>query len=75
MHVRCSPIERGKRLVPLHVPVDEEIESSHLKFLMTPPPGWNFAEAVSRFNANIAYSGLIHAVTQEVCKLVLEAQS
>jgi hypothetical protein len=28
--------------------------------------GWNFAEAVSRFNANIAYSGLIHAVTQEV---------
>ena len=68
VHVRSSPIERGKRLVPLHVPVDEEIESSHLKFLMTPPLGWNFAEAVSRFNANIAYSGLIHAVTQEVKK-------
>jgi len=52
--------------VPLHVSVDEEIESSHLKFLVTPPPGWTFADAVSRFNANIAYSGLIHAVTQEV---------
>jgi hypothetical protein len=39
VHVRSSPIERGKRLVPLHVPVDEEIESSHLKFLITPPPG------------------------------------
>ena len=39
VHVRSSPIERGKRLVPLHVVVDEEIESSHLKFLITPPPG------------------------------------
>ena len=66
VHVRSSAIEREKRLVPLHVSVDEEIESSHLKFLVTPPPAWSFADAVSRFNANIAYSGLIHAVTQEV---------
>jgi hypothetical protein len=36
------------------------------RFLTSPPPGWNFAEAVSRFNANVSYSGLTHAVTQEV---------
>ena len=27
--------------------------------------GLSFAEAVSRFNANVSYSGLTHAVTQE----------
>ena len=28
--------------------------------------GMTFAEAVSRFNSNIAYSGLLHAVTADV---------
>ena len=49
VHVRSSTIERGKRLVPLHVSVDEEIESSHLKFLVTPPPGTN---AIKRYCQN-----------------------
>jgi DnaJ family protein C protein 13 len=65
VHVRMSLIERDKRLAPLNVPVDEDVESSHLKFIVQPPPSWSFSEAVARFNANIAYSGLVHAVTQE----------
>ena len=28
----------------------------------------SFAEAVSRFNSNIAYSGLLHAVTADVSR-------
>jgi len=27
-----------------------------------------FSQAVERFNANVGYSGLNHAVTQEVCE-------
>ncbi|XP_042237903.1 dnaJ homolog subfamily C member 13-like isoform X4 [Homarus americanus] len=65
VHVRMTPTERGKRLGPLEVPVDEEVESMHLKFLQQPPPGWTFAEAIERFNANVSYSGLLHAVTGE----------
>ena len=53
--------QREKRLAPLNVPVDQEVESSHLKFLAQPPPGWNFVEAMARFNANVSYSGLVHA--------------
>ena len=37
----------------------------HLKYLVTPPQGWTFFEAVSRFNANVPYSGLIHSVTAD----------
>ena len=67
VHVRaCSgPLERGKRLGPLHLALEEEVESMHLKYLVTPPQGWSFFEAVSRFNANVPYSGLIHSVTAE----------
>ncbi|CAL4130362.1 unnamed protein product, partial [Meganyctiphanes norvegica] len=65
VHVRMTPTPRGKRLGPLEVPVDEEVESMHLKFLQQLPPGWNFPEAVDRFNANVSYSGLLHAVTGE----------
>ena len=62
----CSgPLERGKRLGPLHLVLGEEVESMHLKYLVTPPQGWTFVEAVSRFNANVPYSGLIHSVTAE----------
>ena len=66
VHVRMTPTARGRRLGPLEVPVDEEVESMHLKFLQQPPPGWTFMEAVERFNANVSYSGLLHAVTAEV---------
>lgn len=65
-----TPTPRGKRLGPLEVPVDEEVESMHLKFIQQPPPGWTFAEAVERFNVNVSYSGLLHAVTAEVCIFV-----
>lgn len=67
VHVRMTPTPRGKRLGPVEVPVDEEVESMHLKFLQQPPPGWTFAESIERFNANVSYSGLLHAVTAEVC--------
>lgn len=65
VHVRMTPTNRGERLGPFTVPVDEEVESSHVKFLNVQPVGWTFAIAVSRFNANVAYSGLLHAVTQD----------
>lgn len=66
VHVRMSCFERAKRLGPLHIALEEEVESMHLKSIVTLPPGWNFMEAVSRFNANVPYSGLIHSVTAEV---------
>ena len=56
-----SMLQREKRLTPLNVPADQEVESSHLKFLAQPPPGWNYVEAMARFNANVSYSGLVHA--------------
>ncbi|XP_023328115.1 dnaJ homolog subfamily C member 13 [Eurytemora carolleeae] len=65
VHVRMSWYERGKRLGPLDQPMGEEVESFSLKFLTSQPVGWDFAQAVSRFNANVSYSGLLHAVTQE----------
>lgn len=46
--------------------MDEEVESMHLKFLQQPPLGWTYVEALERFNANVSYSGLLHAVTGEV---------
>jgi len=52
---------------PFTVPVDEEVESQHLKFMQNVPAGMSFAEAVSRFNSNVSYSGLLHAVTADVC--------
>ena len=64
VHVRMSPLERGRRLTPLDLPCLEEIESSCLKFLTSQPVGWDFARAVSFFNANVSYSGLLHATTQ-----------
>ncbi|CAH1789259.1 unnamed protein product [Owenia fusiformis] len=63
--VRMSVTDRGKRLGPFTVPVDEEVESQHMRFLQSPPVGMTFAEAVSRFNSNVSYSGLLHAVTAD----------
>lgn len=65
-HVRMHPIARGKRLGPLNLPVDEEVEISHVKFLQQPPGGRTFAEILERFNANIPYSGLNYSITQDV---------
>lgn len=60
------PTERGLRLGPLHLPVDEEAESIHVKFLQNPPGRKTFFECVRRFNANVPYSGLLYSVTQDV---------
>lgn len=60
-----SPTIRGYRLGPYSMPVDEEVESWHLKFLQNLPNNWTFNDAVLRFNSNCAYSGLLHSVTQE----------
>ncbi|KAG1687435.1 DnaJ subfamily C member 13 [Nymphon striatum] len=64
IHVKINPTVRGYRLGPFTVHLDEEVESTHLKFLLN-AHGWTFHEAVQRFNSNIAYSGLLHAVTQD----------
>ena len=66
IHVRMTVTPRGCRLGPLELPVDEEVESMHLKFLQQPPAGWTYVHAVHRFNANVSYSGLMHAVTGDV---------
>lgn len=65
VHVTMLPTERGYRLGPLFIPVDEEAESIHVKFLHNSPPRHSFNECVRRFNANIPYSGLSHSVTQD----------
>lgn len=44
----------GLRIGPQYVPVEEEVESMHLKFLAQPPTG-NFTDAVDRFNSCIQY--------------------
>ncbi|KAJ8971338.1 hypothetical protein NQ314_000751 [Rhamnusium bicolor] len=65
VHVTMIPTERGLRLGPLHVPVEEEAESLHLKLLLNPPSTKPFSHCVRRFNANIPYSGLSYSITQE----------
>uniref|UniRef100_A0A8C6Y7C7 DnaJ heat shock protein family (Hsp40) member C13 n=1 Tax=Naja naja TaxID=35670 RepID=A0A8C6Y7C7_NAJNA len=62
--VKMTPTEKGQRWGLLSMPVEEEVESLHLRFLAAPPNG-NFADAVFRFNSNISYSGVLHAVTQD----------
>lgn len=53
------------------MPVDEEVESQHLKFLQNPPNGMTPFETLSRFNGNVSYSGLLHAVTADVSLLLV----
>ncbi|XP_030761294.1 dnaJ homolog subfamily C member 13-like [Sitophilus oryzae] len=65
VHVTMVPTQRGFRLGPLHIPVEEEAESLHLKFLQNPPSQYPFSLCVRRFNANVSYSGLLYSVTQE----------
>ncbi|GAB1606314.1 dnaJ homolog subfamily C member 13-like isoform X2 [Argonauta hians] len=63
--VKMSATKRGYRLGPFTVPVDEEVESQHLRFIHSPPTTMSHHEAVERFNCNTSYSGLMHAVTQD----------
>lgn len=66
VYVTMVHTDRGFRLGPLHLPVEEEAESIHVKFLQNPPPKHSFFECVRRFNANVPYSGLLYSVTQDV---------
>eukprot|EP00055_Hartaetosiga_balthica_P006980 m.23293 g.23293 ORF g.23293 m.23293 type:complete len:2228 (-) comp5537_c0_seq1:183-6866(-) len=54
-----------ERFQPLSECPVEEVESSLLKYLSTPNTGISFQLAVRRFNANVNYSGLVHAVTED----------
>nr|CAD7426370.1 unnamed protein product [Timema monikensis] len=65
VHVKMTMTPKGKRLGPLGCPLEEETESSHLKFFQFPPLKRSFSEVVERFNANIPYSGLLYSVTQD----------
>ena len=68
--VKMALTNRGHRLGPLNLPVEEEVESQYLKYIVNLPQGVKYSEAVERFNANVSYSGLNHAVSQEVCVCV-----
>ncbi|EDQ93103.1 uncharacterized protein MONBRDRAFT_17362 [Monosiga brevicollis MX1] len=63
--VQMQVTDRGERFQPLNAAPEEEVESSLLKFLASPDVGMSFQLAVRRFNSNINYSGLRHAVTEE----------
>ncbi|KAI1292252.1 DnaJ -like protein subfamily C member 13 [Halotydeus destructor] len=65
IHVKMAPTQRGFRLGPYYVPVDEKVESEHLQCIWNTPRHWTFNEALVRFNANCAYSGLTHSTTQD----------
>ena len=56
---------RGERFSPLSQPPDEEVEATLLTFLGKPSPEVPFSLAVLRFNMNIEFSGLLHAVSEE----------
>lgn len=66
VHVKMYPVTRGRRLGPLNLIVEEEVEISHVKFLQQPPGNRPFAEILERFNTNVPYSGLHYSVTQDV---------
>ncbi|KAL0279212.1 UNVERIFIED_CONTAM: hypothetical protein PYX00_000818 [Menopon gallinae] len=65
VHVKMHPSSRGKRWGPLTHPLEQDVESLHLKFFQQRPGNRNLAEIIERFNANVPYSGLIHSVTQD----------
>lgn len=66
VYITMHPTPKGLRLGPLNIPVEEEVESLHLKLFQSSLPHLTFANCVKRFNANISYSGLLYSVTQEV---------
>lgn len=63
--VKMRGTKRGQRLGPLNLPVEEEVETQYLKYIVNLPQGVQLPEAVERFNSNVGYSGLNHAVSQE----------
>lgn len=70
VHVRMTSTPRGKRLGPLHVHLEEDVEAIHLRYLIG---NYNKrAEALERFNANVPYSGLVYSVNQAVSIIFIE---
>lgn len=65
VHVRMTNTPRGKRLGPLHVHLEEDVEAIHLRFLIAANSNKK-AEALERLNANVPYSGLVYSVNQAV---------
>uniref|UniRef100_A0AAR5P1B7 J domain-containing protein n=2 Tax=Dendroctonus ponderosae TaxID=77166 RepID=A0AAR5P1B7_DENPD len=65
VYITMRPTPKGLRLGPLNIPVEEEVESLHLKLFQSSLPHLTLANCVKRFNANISYSGLLYSVTQE----------
>ncbi|XP_042910016.2 dnaJ homolog subfamily C member 13 isoform X1 [Parasteatoda tepidariorum] len=65
IHVKMQPTCRGQRYGPFYQPVDEEIETNHLRFLVSLPVRWDFSRAVFQFNNNVSYRGLINSNIQE----------
>lgn len=55
--VKMSRTRRGLRVGPFARPVEEEVESQHIRWLQTPPLNVAFADVLERFNTNISYSG------------------
>uniref|UniRef100_A0A8D8R647 DnaJ homolog subfamily C member 13 n=1 Tax=Cacopsylla melanoneura TaxID=428564 RepID=A0A8D8R647_9HEMI len=65
VHVKMKHSDFGKRWAPPCEPVEEEVESFHLKFLYQAPKDRKYEEVIDRFNVNIPYSGLNHSVTAD----------
>lgn len=74
IHVKMTPTNTGWRCGPLHLPVDDEIERSHLKAFVALPTGWTFLDVINRFNTICPYSGLAHNSVQDV-KLFAESKA
>lgn len=68
--VRMTPTQRGLRLGPFTVPVDEEVESQHMKFIQTLPGGMTFALAVDRlfFSNYILKRLLLHLLHSTIVR-------
>lgn len=65
VHVKMMPTNLGLRCGPLYVPVEDEIERSHLRAFQTLPIGWSFMDAVHRFNTVCSYSGLTSSMPED----------
>ena len=65
VYVRKRPPPVAYRLGYMRHAIEEEVESQHMKLIQSPPSNMSWLEVLQRFNANVAYSGLLHSVTQE----------
>lgn len=72
VHVKMQATNRGQRFGPFYIPVDEEVETNHLRFLVSFPARWDFSRAILQFNVNVSYKGLIHASLQETKEKLIQ---